>query len=74
MTPVEDSIASPGRDTRHSELQLHRSCLLPEAAGRLLSEKGVVPASLQADLDRLAELGIPVDVVFEQGVDVLFGG
>ena len=45
-----------------------------EGAGRLLSEKGVVPASLQADLDRLAELGIPVDIVFEQGVDVLFGG
>ncbi|MGD2069216.1 MAG: Zn-dependent hydrolase [Gemmatimonadota bacterium] len=45
-----------------------------EAAGRLLTEKGVVQPGLQADLDRLAELGIPVDIVYEQGVDVLFGG
>ena len=26
---------------------------------------------LQADLDRLSEAGIPVDIVFEQGGDVL---
>lgn len=40
-------------------------------ATRLLAEKGLVGESLQADLDRLDTLGIPVDVVFEQGVDVL---
>jgi hypothetical protein len=33
-----------------------------------------VPPELQADLDRLDTLGIPRDVVFEQGVEVLFGG
>ena len=44
-----------------------------DGAGSLLAESGNVPAQLQADLDRLAELGIPVDIVFEQGVDVLFG-
>ena len=43
-------------------------------AGQLLTEMGVVPPALQTDLDRLAEQGIPVDIVFEQGVDVLFGG
>jgi hypothetical protein len=32
---------------------------------------GRIDAELQGDLDRLAGAGIPVDVVFEQGVDVL---
>lgn len=32
---------------------------------------GVIDAELQGDLDRLAGAGIPVDVVFEQGVEVL---
>ncbi|HSG49256.1 MAG TPA: hypothetical protein VLA43_15655 [Longimicrobiales bacterium] len=40
----------------------------------LMREKGRVPAALQADLDRLARAGIPVDIVFEQGESVLFGG
>ena len=43
-----------------------------EGAGRLLAECGTVGAVLQADLDRLAELGIPVDIVYEQGPSVLF--
>lgn len=34
-------------------------------------EKAVISAELQADLDKLTKKGIPVDVVFEQGVDVL---
>ena len=37
----------------------------------LMAEKGLVGPDLQTDLDRLAGEGIPVDVVFEQGVDVL---
>jgi len=41
------------------------------AAGALLSEKGVIAPALQADLDRLATLGIPVDIVYEQGLAVL---
>jgi hypothetical protein len=45
-----------------------------EGVDTLLAERGTVPPALQADLDRLAELGIPVDVVFEQGPSVLFGG
>jgi Peptidase family M49 len=40
----------------------------------LMREKGIVPPELQADLDRLDTMGIPRDVVFEQGVSVLFGG
>jgi hypothetical protein len=40
----------------------------------LIAERGVVPPGLQADLDRLDAAGIPVDVVFEQGPSVLFGG
>ena len=39
----------------------------------LIEEKGVVPPELQADLDRLDAAGIPRDIVFEQGVSVLFG-
>jgi hypothetical protein len=31
-----------------------------------------VPADLQAELDKLDDLGIPRDIVFEQGVEVLF--
>ena len=37
----------------------------------LVNEKGVIGTQLQADLDRLSDVSIPVDVVFEQGVDVL---
>ncbi|HEY4649787.1 MAG TPA: Zn-dependent hydrolase [Pontibacter sp.] len=39
--------------------------------GKLLNEQGLVDASLQADLDRLSKANIPVDVVFEQGTEVL---
>jgi hypothetical protein len=42
-----------------------------EAAAQLVNEKGVIGSELQADLDRLESLGIPVDVVYEQGIDVL---
>ncbi|MCB0634250.1 MAG: hypothetical protein R2824_21100 [Saprospiraceae bacterium] len=37
----------------------------------LVAEKGLIDAGLQRDLDRLSEMNIPVDIVFEQGVDVL---
>lgn len=33
--------------------------------------KGIIGAELQADLDRLSKKGIPVDIIFNQGVDVL---
>lgn len=38
---------------------------------QLVKEKGVVGAELQADLNRLEAQNIPVDIVFEQGVEVL---
>lgn len=38
---------------------------------RLVREKGRIGPQLQADLDRLGDAGIPVDVIFEQGVEVL---
>ncbi len=38
-----------------------------------LEEMGQVGAQLQADLDRLTEKGIPVDIVYEQGMSVLEG-
>ena len=37
----------------------------------LVAEKGVIGEQLQADLNRLSDASIPVDVVFEQGADVL---
>lgn len=36
-----------------------------------VDEYARVPAQLQADLDRLAEAGIPVDIVFQQGLAAL---
>ncbi len=42
-----------------------------DAARVLFAEMGVIGPILQADIDRLANLGIPVDIVFEQGVSVL---
>jgi hypothetical protein len=41
------------------------------AVAKALSERGIIKPTLQGDLDRLAQKGIPVDIVFEQGVDVL---
>ncbi|WP_379086427.1 Zn-dependent hydrolase [Pedobacter sp. UC225_65] len=41
------------------------------AVEKTQKEKGIIQAELQADLDRLSKKGIPVDVIFEQGVDVL---
>ncbi len=38
---------------------------------QLFEEKGVIGETLHNDLDRLAEAGIPVDIEFEQGLDVL---
>lgn len=37
----------------------------------LVEEKGKIGPDLQADLNMLSEKGIPVDIVFEQGVEVL---
>lgn len=41
------------------------------AAGRLIEQQGIAGPGLQAELERLTDKGIPVDVVFEQGTDVL---
>jgi len=42
-----------------------------QGVDKLVSEKGIIDAGLQRDLDRLAEADIPVDIVFEQGVEAL---
>jgi hypothetical protein len=39
--------------------------------GTFMTGYGVIRPELQGDLGRLSRLGIPVDVVFEQGADVL---
>ena len=41
------------------------------AVEKIQKQNAIIPADLQIDLDRLSKKGIPVDVVFEQGVDVL---
>ena len=38
---------------------------------KLAKEKGVINPGLQTDLNKLKQKGIPVDIVFEQGLDVL---
>ena len=42
-----------------------------EAVTKLVAEKGVIKENLQADLDRLTEMSIPLDIVFEQGASEL---
>lgn len=41
------------------------------AVVKVQQENAVISAELQKDLDRLSSKGIPVDIVFEQGADVL---
>jgi len=38
---------------------------------KLVEDKGVIPDDLQSDLDKLMEANIPVDVIFEQGIEAL---
>lgn len=42
-----------------------------ENAARLIAEKGIVTPILQKDLDRIAKAGIPKDIFFKQGTQVL---
>ena len=42
-----------------------------EGAERFIAEMGGVPAQLQADLDQISREGMPIDLVFEQGLKVL---
>ena len=44
-----------------------------EGVDDLMRRQGLVPPDLRTDLDRLDDLGIPRDIVFEQGTSVLFG-
>jgi len=41
------------------------------AVESLAKEKGIINPDLQTDLNKLKQKGIPVDIVFEQGADVL---
>lgn len=42
-----------------------------EGAAELTESKGVIQAQLQADLDRLTQANIPVDITFQQGISEL---
>lgn len=42
-----------------------------EGAVEWIAQEGRISPELKADLDRLNEGGIPVDIVFEQGIDVV---
>ena len=42
-----------------------------EGVSKLVAEKGIISAELQSDLDKLSTANIPVDVIFEQGIEVL---
>ncbi len=42
-----------------------------EGAKALTASKGVIGEQLQADLDRLTDASIPVDITFRQGVEIL---
>jgi hypothetical protein len=42
-----------------------------EMAKRLVDESGFIREELQADLERLQEMNIPVDIVFNQGPELV---
>lgn len=42
-----------------------------QGVATLVAEKGIIKSGLAADLQKLADANIPVDITFEQGVDVL---
>jgi hypothetical protein len=42
-----------------------------EAVDRFVKEYTIIDSQLQADLDRLEKKNIPVDITFEQGIDIL---
>lgn len=42
-----------------------------DGVAKLVAEKGIISTELQADLDRLDKANIPVDVIYEQGTNVL---
>jgi hypothetical protein len=42
-----------------------------EGVVKLVDEKGIIPPDLQSDLNKLSNAYIPVDVIYEQGIDVL---
>jgi hypothetical protein len=42
-----------------------------EGVKKLLLEKGQIPTDLQNDLNKLIQLQIPVDIIFEQGEDLI---
>ena len=42
-----------------------------DGVAKLVAEMGIIPTQLQSDLDRLGAGGIPVDVVFKQGLTAL---
>lgn len=42
-----------------------------DKATLLIREKGMITPALQKDLDRIAEAGIPKDIFFKQGIEIL---
>jgi hypothetical protein len=42
-----------------------------DAAKQLVEDMGMIKTDLQSELDKLTEAGIPVDIVFEQGPELL---
>jgi hypothetical protein len=42
-----------------------------DGVAQLVAEKGNISEDLQSDLDKLSDANIPVDVIFEQGVEAL---
>ena len=42
-----------------------------DGVAELVKNETLIRTDLKADLERLSDLGIPVDVVFEQGIEVL---
>jgi hypothetical protein len=74
----EDGTYSVNFEKMHSAMEELSNLILTlqgngdyEGVAALVKEKGMITEELQSDLDRLSQSNIPVDIVFEQGVEIL---
>ena len=62
---------------RQAMIDLSKEILVMQGEGdydkakKMIEEMGFIKPELQADLDRIADAGIPRDIVFEQGIEML---
>ena len=78
FTKNEDGTYKVNYDKMQSAMEELSSIILTlqgtgdyDGVAKLVAEKGIISDDLQKDLDKLSEQNIPVDVIFEQGLNAL---